>query len=359
MITFTLFFMLTTMTIRALVKKIGIPPETPFTRPLGKNLTCPIPDLPFIIDESSSGEDCIIDGRKRFMHIFSLASHNLVAWDLEVSVNILNVDRDVNSPIPTDLSELETGILNVKYIRNFLLLHQDTHSEKVLKPQTLADLSRRIYRHLMNNTNSAHSNPISLVTLVAELNSCLNQADIARILRRSEAWVSDTVAVSKLPLNIFASLEHGEISYSAAVVIARAESDKDREILFRLAKKLGVRSLRDVLRFLITKPNFATNKDALEKLLGMFSQKVHDVGGRARLQIQTGVERSLRRFFRSRLGQNPNKEKGKPGKDPQSLVFRLKITIDGKNAEDFTSLRPEKVDKMRKTILGVLNSAMI
>jgi hypothetical protein len=345
------------MTLQSLVQKIGLKLESSYSSVWENQSNAPVVDQLFVIDESLAGPECILDGRKRFYHLVAMAARKRIPWDLELGVKILNIREEIHAPFQVELSELPDGLLNVSYIRSFLLLKQDPHSEKRLTEEKLEYFIRRIYRHLLNNLKSNHSDPFSLVELVADLDGYLIQSDIAKILCRSEGWVSDTLAVSKLPLNILASIEYGEISYSAAVVIARAESEREREILFELAKDLDVRSLRNVLRFLISSPKFAGKKNAVAILLKMFSKKVLDVVGKARVQLNLGIERSPRRFFRSRLGRQ-RIEQEMPGKNPESLVFRLKISLDGENAEDFTSLSPERIEILAKSVLDSISTAV-
>ncbi len=350
--------MLTTLTLRQLAQITKIRPEDFERLPSVQEPDLPVPEQLIVVDESIGSEECILDGRKRYLKLHLMALKGIVSWDLEIPVQILNIRQEMAKPIPTQLDDLPTGILNISYIRNFLLLRCDPNSEKALTQEKLEDLVRGIYRHLMNSLRSDHSNTLELIGLVADLNSYLKQADIAKILRRSEAWVSDTVAVSKLPLHIISALETGQIFYSAAVIVARAESEKERNLLFALAKELDVRVLRDVFRYLLTKPNFASKKDALERLLNMFSKKVLNVGGRARFHIQAGIERSKWKLFRSRLRKNTPEDESLPGKDPQSLVFRLKIIIDGENAHDLTKITPEMLEKIRKPLVDSLKESL-
>ncbi len=350
--------MLTTMTLKQLSQKINITPEMDYRIPIGKCPLGAVVDQLFVIDESQIGESCIIDGRLRFFQLFSMAVQGKISWEIELSVKVLDFHKEINSPVKTEFSELPDGILNIAYIRNFLLLHKNDYSEKELSTEILEDLVRKIYRHLLNNLKSHHKNPVPLVTLVADLNSYLIQSDIAKILHRSEGWVSDAIAVSKLPLYILEAMESGQISYSAAVVIARAQSAQERSLLYSLAKRLPVTSLSDALRFLSLRPNFASKRDATQRLFKMFSKEVKNIGGRARLQLQLRIERALGRFFRSKIRSESESDGKKSAKDPKSLVFHLKIAFDGENAEDLSHITPEKVQKIRSLLIQQLEKAI-
>jgi len=350
--------MVTTLTLKECAQIVDFRPERDSVRLPGNwDFSTPVLDLPICIDESVTGLASIVDGRKRFLHLVSLAIAGKISWNLQISVNLLDFRKIL--PHGGDQESLEFhkedtasasghGLLNPDYIANFLRTHANRDYE--IERYTFVEIVRRIYRHLLNSMRSTHKDSFELVELVRMLSLFMAQKDIAKIMKRSEGWVSDAVAVGKLPLKYLAELENRMISFSAASVLAHAKSETEQKLLYELSKKLDVRSLTAALRYLIARPGFAEKKNALEKLARVFSRKVLDVGGRAKLQLQVGVERSIRKLFKMRGNQTEIPH--------QSLVFRLKITYDGENAEEIARMSLEKVENLRKSVLVPLQSAL-
>lgn len=338
-------------TLKYLAEKLNFKPGIDFPPSLYLDSKYPIPDLPFVLDESVSGLQGLLDGRKRFCILFTKASHGEISWDISLNVQVMNIKKELESPVNNEIPGVLNSLIDANYIRDFLVLKKLPNSEFQLTPEILESLTREIYRHITNAMRSINDDPFSTVKLVAKLSSFLHQYDIATLLIRSKGWVSEMVAVSQLPWKYLDALHNGEICLSAAITIAKGETEEERDLLFKLSKKMDVRGLKAAFRYLDTKPGLAGKSYAYEKLLKLFSKKVLDVGGRARLQIQLGLERSIRQFFRSRLAKKKTPNEEIPGKDPQSLVFRLKIILDGKNADDISHLSIEEVEKLKKSLI--------
>lgn len=340
--------MKTTITLQALFQKLNIQgPIEQVNYPI-----MPILDLPFFLDESKTGISSLIDGRKRILQLISLAKQNLIPWNLELTVYIYDIKKIIRQDPTSDITKIYPGILNPEYIRDYILYKKDPNSETTLTPELLEYFVHEIMRHLLNSMKSNHTRPYEIMVLAAKLSSFLQQNEIAYLLQRSEGWVSGALAVSKLPIQYLEALENNEISYSAALTIAAAETPEEQKLLYELADVLSVHALENTQKYLRANPSLATKTYAKKKILKIFARKVVEVDKKAKIQFDTGIIRSFNKFFRSRL-KIKNKEKNIPesGKDPQSLVFRLKIVLDGEYSENLHKFNPVDVEKIRDSIL--------
>lgn len=234
----------------------------------------PLLESTIYVDESLKGIDAVIDGRKRLMRLLFLAKQKMIPWEFKITVSWMNSKKLAQQkPTAFEIPGLNTSVINPEYIRNFLILNQEQTSEKDLTTDELADLVRQIYRFLRNSLRSNHTRPYESMELVSKLNIYLNQANIAEILNRSEGWVSEVLSVSKLPAYMIEAGRNGLFSFSNAVVIARAESAKEKEILFELAKNLDYRTLVAVQRYLSTHPDLADKINVVENIKKIFQDR--------------------------------------------------------------------------------------
>lgn len=356
--------MMTQIQLQKLLQIIGYPVGSSKKYSNSSNLHNPVPDLPIFIDESSKGIDCILDGRKRLAHLILQAEAGLIPWNIQISVKFTNCSTKTKS---SKMKE-NPNLLNSSYIQNFLINHakpyytgikpleekpennqKSKNDNKVfqLNPipeEELIDLTRRIYRYLLNALQSNYKESYDFTVLVRDLKKYLNQSQISKILNRSESSISDAVSVGKLPEKYLLALKEGQISYSAAVILAKAKSPAEKDLLFKLAEILSVKSLANAYNYLNSHPNLIKKKDAFQKLKEIFTEKVKLVGGRARLRLHVGLERTTRKVF-----QNPT---------PQDLVFRLKITFHNRLNENFPRQSLEDIDKLRENIMKILSSSI-